>query len=128
MDPAQDLCERFASAFNAGDLAGLKALLHPDATAEVLASGFPVETGADAIATTSLPYLLELDEGGTRLRARAWVHEEDRYVLLLVGEALDTAVHVRTRGDRIERLEYVVEPHQPERLQELARQAGIAGD
>lgn len=125
---AQRLSERFQAAFNEQDLRGLVSLLSSDATAEVLDSGFPVERGPEVIAKTSFPHILGIEDGSRRVQARAWVDDEDStaYVLLLLDGRLDSAVRVLCTGELIDRLEYVVQPHQPAEVKRLAERAGIA--
>jgi hypothetical protein len=118
--------ESFAAAFNRGDLDALVDLLAPDATAEVLDAGFPVERGAEAIARTSLPYLLGAEDP---LRAATVLLEGRPWVLLRTAAgtgAVDMALRLEAVGDRVVRIEYVTAAHQPGPLRRLVHPLGLA--
>lgn len=115
----------FAEAFNRRDLAGASALLAPDATAEVLDSGFPEERGREVIECTSLPYLLD---PAALLVASVVLAEGDPWVLLRSDDGsgpIDTAIRARIRQGKILRLEYLVAPHQPEALRAVGLACGL---
>lgn len=66
----------FAKAFTARNLTAMTALLAPDATTELVGSGFPPEEGAGAIREGSFAHLLE----GEGLTAEAMEFEGAPYV------------------------------------------------
>jgi len=122
----ETVLDLFGQAFNRSDLAALKALLAPDATAEVLGSGFPVEEGRDTIARTSLPHLLDPDAALTASSLAAGEGED--WILLRTQEGrgpIDAAIRAVVVGDRVERLEYVVAPHRPVELRRIGAACGL---
>ena len=118
---SEDLAARFADAFNARDLDAMTALLAPESTAQVLGSPFPVEEGPATIRATSLAYLLGEEDGS--LQAEPVSHAGADYVLLRKStgaRALDSVARLRSRGDRIERLEYLVHAFRKAELASVA--------
>jgi hypothetical protein len=103
-----DLARRFAEAFNQRNLQDMAALLADDATAEVLGSGFGIETGRSMITQTSLQHIL--DDKRAPLQAEAREIAGDTFVLLLrkSDRSLDVATRLQTANNRICRLEYLV--------------------
>ena len=127
MSESASAAEKFAEAFNAGDLDALEGLLESNATAEVLGSGFPVEKGAAQIRETSLAYLLKEAETDP-LTAEVWKDEETEYVLLREpkgARALDSAIRVISADGKIARLEYLVLFHQLEELKQIGAKLSI---
>ena len=125
MPQADDPLAAFVAAFNARDLDALRALLAEDATAQVLGAPFPEERGAAAIATTSLPHLLEPDAD---LGAALAEHDGRRLVLLRRDRGagpLDTVVEASVSGGRVRRLAYTVAPFRPDELAALGDALGI---
>lgn len=131
------LHDNFAAAFNARDMAALKALLSPEATAEVLGSGFGTERGPEDIAAKSLTHMLGIggDHGdrAAPLHAETFTHEGTPYVLFLTVGAppqLDTAATLATAGvagrEAITRIEYLVQWFRADALASIAAARGIA--
>ena len=117
--------ERFVEAFNARQVPRVADLLTDDATAEVLGSPFPVERGRDAIASTSLPHVLDPGAGLVASVVHADGHP---WILLRADEGqgpIDTAIRIDHEASRVTRIEYLVAPHQPEALRALGAQLGL---
>lgn len=131
---ANSLHSQLVDRFNARDLQGMVNLLAPDATAEVLDAGFPVERGRDVIARTSFPHVLGLgdDTDGGRPVARLWCDSatENKLVLLVSDGALDTAMRIELdeAGTSITRIEYLVGWQRPAELRTIAMAAGLRFD
>ena len=93
----------FAEAFNARDADALHALLAPDATTELVGSGFPEEQGPDAIRAGSITHLLE--DGA--LVATSVAVEGTPYVAFHDGAGqLDSLAALQHAGGAIGRLRY----------------------
>jgi hypothetical protein len=109
----------FVEAFNARDLDAMAALLATDATAQVLGAPFPEEQGAEMIRHTSLPHVCDPELG--LVASRVIFEGRDWILLRIPGESgpIDTALSAAVEGGAIQRIEYVVAPHQPERLRAL---------
>lgn len=116
----------FAKAFNERDLDGMASVLAPDATAQVLGAPFPEEVGAAAIRETSFPHICgaELD-----LAASWFQTESSNYILLREDQGrgpIDTVLDCTFVGPGvIERIEYLVAPHMPQRLAAFGRRCGL---
>jgi hypothetical protein len=116
--------EKFVEAFNARDLARLKALLAPGATAQVMGSPFPVEHGPDVIASTSLPHML--GGSGEQLTAEAFHEGGQDWVLFVASDGtLDTAATIASNEGRITRIEYFVTHFAMDTVRRLAKARGI---
>ena len=113
----------FVAAFNDSDLDAMAALLSADASAQVLGAPFPEEQGAATNRHTSFPHICELDlvASLTSVGGAEWI--------LLRTEGgrgpIDTALKLRVVGATIERIEYLVAPHQPEQLRALGAACGL---
>jgi ketosteroid isomerase-like protein len=120
-----NLINQFVAAFNAGDLDALAALLAADATAEVIGAPFPQEQGREKIRATSLPHLLDAELSLTAIAADV---EGSPGLILVQGAAgaVDTAVLCTAApdGSALTRLEYLVVPHQPDRVAAVAAALG----
>ena len=93
----------FAKAFNARDLTALTGLLAPDATTELVGSGFPPEQGAGAIREGSLAHLLE----GDGLSAAPLDVDGSRYVAFRDEDGeLDSLAALTVEGSAITMLRY----------------------
>ncbi|MHC4451023.1 MAG: nuclear transport factor 2 family protein [Planctomycetota bacterium] len=114
--------DRFVQAFNERDLAALAACLAEDATAVVEGSPFPVESGREAIRTTSLPYLL--DES-MALRAKAVDHPSIAIALLDAQGRLDVAIEAKQTHGSLASLRYFTMPHRPDDLRSIAGDLGL---
>jgi len=111
---ASDVLGKFADAFNARDVAALKALFTPDATSQVMDSPFPEEKGVEEIAAKSLNHMLDEDTPLTASVAQV----DGRGVILFRDETgkLNAAAWVSEAGGKITRTEYIVEWHRAEEL------------
>ena len=93
----------FAKAFTARDLTALTALLAPDATTELVGSGFPPEEGAGAIREGSFAHLLE----GDGLTAEPLAFEGEAYVAFRDEDGeLDSLAALTTTDGQITKLRY----------------------
>ncbi len=119
-----DVTTAFVDAFNAGDLARLRALLAPDATAEVMGSRFPVERGPADIEAKSLTHMLSWSP--ERLRAERFVRDGADWLLFLDpgSGALEAAATIVGSG-LITRIEYFVGWHRPQVLAALGAARGV---
>lgn len=115
--------DRFVHAFNERDLTALAACLAEDAVAVVEGSPFPVESGREAIAVTSLPYLM--DEA-MALRAEAVDHPTIAITLLDAQGRLDVAIEAKQADGSLASLRYFTMPHRPDELRAIASDLGIA--
>ena len=93
----------FAKAYNARSVQAMAALLAPDATTELVGSGFPPEQGAGAIREGSFAHLLE----GQGLAASAIEVEGTAYVAFREADGtLDSLAALTTQDGTITRLRY----------------------
>lgn len=93
----------FARAFNARDLTAMTAMLAPEATTELVGSGFPAEQGAGAIREGSFAHLLE----GEGLRAARLTFEGSDFVAFHAEDGtLDSLTSLTVDGDAITKLRY----------------------
>jgi histidine triad (HIT) family protein len=109
-----EVAASFAEAFNKRDVAVLKALHAPDATAQVMGSPFPEEHGIDDIVKKSLSHMLDEDNPLT-----ASTGELGGRALILFRDGtgkLDTAAYMSESGGKITRMEYIVSYHRAEEL------------
>lgn len=115
----------FVLAFNRGDLDGMAALLQPSATAQVLGAPFPEEVGAAVIRETSFPHICGADLDLSASRAR--IVGGDCVLLRTEGGGgpVDTVLLFTLGDEGIARIEYVVAPHEPERLRRIGASCGI---
>lgn len=111
---ASDVLGKFVDAFNARDVAALKALFAPDATSQVMDSPFPEEKGVEEIAAKSLNHMLDEDTPLTASVAQL----DGRGVILFRDETgkINAAAWVSEAGGKITRTEYIVEWHRAEEL------------
>jgi len=114
LSSASSVLASFAQAFNARDVAALKALFAPDATSQVMGSPFPEEKGVEEIAKKSLSHMLDdenpLTATPAELAGRGLILFHDG-----TGK-LDAAAWVSESGERITRTEYIVKWHREEEL------------
>ncbi len=119
------LLDDFARAFNQREVGDMARLLAHDATARVLGAPFPTEEGSDVIRVTSFPHLLEADPPLTASRARI---ESGDCVLLRTDEGrgpIDSVLLFGLADFRIQHIDYVVAPHDPEQLRQIGRSCGL---
>ncbi len=117
-----ELATAFATAFNRHDVDGMIGLLHEDATAEVLGSGFPEERGVNDIRKKSFPHLL--DEAESAVQAE--VQDNDLVFLRRKQDgALDVAIRIHAHDGKIARIEYLVTHFRRDELVRLAGPRGI---
>lgn len=111
---ASDVLAQFAEAFNARDVAALKALYSADATSQVMDSPFPQENGIEEIAAKSLNHMLDED---TPLTASVG-QVDGKGVILFRDETgkLNAAAWVSEADGKVTRTEYIVEWHRAEEL------------
>ena len=122
---SSDVLGKFCEAFNARDLAALKGLYEPDGTAQVMDSPFPEEKGIDEVASKSLTHMLDDDNP---LKAQA-AQVDGRGVILFRDQTgkLDAAAWVFESGEKIRRMEYIVQWHRAEELQLIGLKARTQG-
>ncbi|MBI2923082.1 MAG: hypothetical protein HYY18_18665 [Planctomycetes bacterium] len=119
------MADRLADAFHRRDMEAMAALLAESATAQVLGSPFPEESGAASIAKTSFPYLLDDAHEPLFAEARSLKNEECVLLRRKRDGALDVLLRLRLDAGRIARIEYLVTGFRREDMLALVESLGI---
>ncbi|MDC1141934.1 nuclear transport factor 2 family protein [Planctomycetota bacterium] len=121
-----NLSQRFADAFNTGDLDDWAACFVTDATAQVLDAPFPIERGRDIIKATSCNHML--NEADVKLVARVSIDQDGDVVMFLHSDdetKLD-CIAVVEGDDLVERCQYRVWWHSEDWLADFASRHSLS--